>query len=339
MIKEFVPLRFVLILMIFFHHATDFAGGGWSAVAYFFVLSGFCMMLGYRDKVMAESFSYVSYIKKRFLRIYPLHWFTLLTAVCLMLWQEQPVRNLKTLVTNFLLLQSWVPDKAVYFSYNPVSWYLSTTLLAVLLFPMLLTFLERLKIRDSAFFGALILFAYSVIAFRMPIDERHAMLYIHPVARIVDFILGMYLARGYLELKKTEAAMNWIKNHGALLDIGFLAGMALFVLVAIVVKEPYKPISGLIWLPIAFSLLCLALGANCTTFLHCMLQAKAVRVLSQCSFSLMMWHIIIIRIVNNMPPVYGEGRIVDMVMKLLLSYVVAQISYYMIEKKSIIIKR
>ena len=56
MIKNLTSLRFVFILLIFFHHAGKYAGGGTLAVTFFFVLGGFCMTLGYKDKVFAEGF-------------------------------------------------------------------------------------------------------------------------------------------------------------------------------------------------------------------------------------------------------------------------------------------
>jgi len=311
MIKELVPLRFVLILMIFFHHAAGFAGGGWSAVAYFFVLSGFCMMLGYRDKVLKSNFSYAKYIKKRFAKTFPLHWVTLTVCVGLMIWQEHSFGSIRTLLTNALLLQSWLPNDGIYFSYNAVSWYLSTALLAIVLFPMLVGFLERLTMRDRGVFGGLILLAYAVIIYRMPSDDRHAMLYIHPVARLVDFILGMYLAYGYMLLKDNNRVMDWAKRHGVLLDMGFMFFLGVFLVEAMVVKESLHPIAGLIWLPIALSLLFLCMGRESGTLLHKIMQNKYVGIMTQCSFSLMMWHQLVLRYINTPPLWLRMGQCVD----------------------------
>ena len=82
MIKELTSLRFILILVIFFHHALpNYPGGGDMGVACFFVLSGFCYALGYGRKVKAADFDYRGFIKSRLAKFYPLHWITLLIAI------------------------------------------------------------------------------------------------------------------------------------------------------------------------------------------------------------------------------------------------------------------
>lgn len=307
MIKELVPLRFVLILMIFFHHAANFAGGGYAGVAYFFVLSGFCMMLGYRDKVMGSDFSYVGYLKKRVMKILPLHWITLLVTLGIMLVRRGTIGNVRNLLVNVVLLQSWIPDGSVYFSYNAVSWYLSTALFAIIVFPILVIFLEQQTTRDKFIFGLLILVVYLLVAFRMPNADRHAMLYIHPLSRLLDFIVGMYMAYFYFEIKKYERIRSWALEHGVLLDIGFFVGMMALMGIAIFTPDKVRTVAGVYWLPIVLSLLCLMLGVDSKTWLHRILQTNTTRVLTQCSFSMMMWHLIVIK---NITPLLGGGRMV-----------------------------
>lgn len=330
MIKELVPLRFVLILMIFFHHAANFAGGGSAGVTYFFVLSGFCMMLGYRDKVMENNFSYLGYLKKRMGKVFPLHWITLAVVVVLMLIAEHSIGGLRTLLANALLLQSWIPDMRVYFSYNDVSWYLSTALFATIMFPVLVSFFERIGKHDKWAIGVLLMVMYSVIAWRMPLDNRHAMLYIHPVARLVDFVVGMYLAYIWMVWRKNERLMLWIRNHGWLLDVGFVLAFVMFILIAVCANNDIRPIAGIYWLPIAVSLLCLVLGTGANTWLHRIMQNHMVGLLTRCSFSMMMWHSIIIESIST-----GGGEWRSLIVKLIASYVVSQISYCWIEKKII----
>lgn len=330
MIKELIPLRFVLILMIFFHHAANFAGGGWAAVAYFFVLSGFCMMLGYRDKVMENNFSYLGYLKKRMGKVFPLHWITLAVVVVLMLIEEHSIGGLRTLLANALLLQSWIPDMRVYFSYNDVSWYLSSALFATIMFPLLVIFFERIGKQDKWLIGVLLLVMYGVIAWRMPIENRHAMLYIHPVARLVDFVVGMYVAYVWMSCRKNECLMSWVKVHGWLLDVGFILAFMAFMFVAVCTSNDIRPIAGIYWLPIAISLLCLALGAETNTCLHSIMQNKVEEVMTRCSFSMMMWHSIVIEIIS-----IGGGEWWSFAAKLVASYMIAQGSFYLIEKRKI----
>lgn len=85
-IPELNTLRFIFMVMIFFHHmnnATMFPPGGAIAVTFFFVLSGFVMTVGYRDKILQPGFSYKTYIIKRMTKFYPLHWLVLGVMICL----------------------------------------------------------------------------------------------------------------------------------------------------------------------------------------------------------------------------------------------------------------
>lgn len=81
MIKSLISLRGIFILFIFLHHAGVYAGGGSMAVAFFFVLSGFSMTLGYKDRVLKPEFSYKQYIARRCIKFYPLHWITLIADI------------------------------------------------------------------------------------------------------------------------------------------------------------------------------------------------------------------------------------------------------------------
>lgn len=72
MIKNLTALRGIFILFIFFHHCLDlYPGGGTMAVTFFFVLGGFSMALGYRDRIMSSSFKYKDYLIRRCIKFYP----------------------------------------------------------------------------------------------------------------------------------------------------------------------------------------------------------------------------------------------------------------------------
>ena len=85
------------------------------AVAFFFVLGGFGLTLGYKDKVEKSDFSYKQYISRRIIKIYPLHWICLLATLPLVLLSFN-VKQIPVLAINAALIQTWIPVKAVYFS-------------------------------------------------------------------------------------------------------------------------------------------------------------------------------------------------------------------------------
>lgn len=206
MIASLQSWRFIFALMIFLHHFPVngkglFEAGGSCGVSFFLILSGFVMAAGYGEKIFSPSFSFGSYMKRRWARIYPLHFLCLLAAVLLsvksMTWQ-----HLLMLVPNALLLQSWIPIKEVYFSGNAVSWCLSDLFFFYAMFPLLGRFLFRKELRHSILAVGLLCILYFVLFLFIPEEKAHALLYIFPAFRLLDFILGMLLYAIYVHLKE-----------------------------------------------------------------------------------------------------------------------------------------
>lgn len=80
-----------------------YAAGGTAAVATFFVLSGFCMTLGYKGRI--NEIDYFNFVKKRIVRIFPIHWITLCVWLLLaLLLKNNFTINIKVLFANFFLL-------------------------------------------------------------------------------------------------------------------------------------------------------------------------------------------------------------------------------------------
>lgn len=197
------------------------------AVAFFFVLGGFSMTLGYRDKVFNSDFSYRDYITKRCVKFYPLHWLTLLAAVPFVLlsfsWTQIPV-----FFVNASLLQTWIPIKHVYFSYNWVSWYLANTIFFTAVFPFLLKWIVCATTKGRSLIAIGFVVTYTLVAILIPKEQHHAILYISPYMRLTDFVLGVFLALGFLKLK--EQSIDFLKN-------GILTQSFVFLLIALLVVE------------------------------------------------------------------------------------------------------
>lgn len=113
---------------------------GYLMVELFFVLSGFGMMMGYKNKIMANQISFAPYFKKRVSKGYPLH-FTTLILVSIIGF----IYVLKTGVTfvypnfdiyhfflNVFLLQDGIITTA--WSFNSPSWCISIFMVLYVLF-------------------------------------------------------------------------------------------------------------------------------------------------------------------------------------------------------------
>ena len=196
-------LRFVFVMMIFMSHfayrgISPFDAGGDCGVAFFFLLSGFTMSMGYGRSTADGSFRFGHYLRRRLLKVYPLHLLCLLMFLVLFRPQLDAILPL-----NALLLQSWIPDSTYYFSYNGVSWFLSTLLFSYLLFPIAYR-------KGNSFVLAVVLICCLAVYMLVPYDRINALLYVSPLMRFVDFFLGIMLYKLYCT-KKDVTIPGWVE--------------------------------------------------------------------------------------------------------------------------------
>lgn len=183
--------------------------GGWG-VSIFLVLSGFLMSYSYNNRDLPSTIKdCCRFSIKKIKKLYPLHLLTLITALVLVLYAEIRYFDIKhfilsvlEFIANFTLLQSWLPFKSFYFSYNGVSWYLSVCLFIYFAFPFILNTLRKTNNRRRVFYilGIYViqmLFSILVSIIKMPIgilefDKNFAewFTYIFPVFRLGDFTIG-----------------------------------------------------------------------------------------------------------------------------------------------------
>ena len=259
MIKSLTSLRGIFILFIFLHHCPGiYEGGGSMAVAFFFILGGFSMTLGYRERIKRSDWSYGDYITKRAIKFYPLHWLCLLLSLPTLYFY--PLSNLKAIGligVNAALLQSWVPIDSVYFSFNAVSWYLADTMFFALLFPVLCRIIMCAGKWGRAAIATAMAAIYTLVAVLIPAEMHHAILYISPAIRLADFVFGMYLAIAYMSLKELPESKR--------LGSGFLQAVSFLLIVLLVVESClltedarlfaplYWPLAGLLLLTVSLS--------------------------------------------------------------------------------------
>ena len=324
MIRELTPIRFILCMLIFAHHAYSYVAGCAPAVAAFFMLSGFCMTLGYKDRILTGSINYIDYLKTRFAKFFPIHWITLLAFFLITLYFGDVVINKRMMLSNVFLLQSWIPERSFYFSYNAIAWYLSTALFAYLCFPLLISLLYKIILRQRIFLLIAMLVGYGVVAYAMPKSDYHAMLYINPVCRCIDFVIGIYLAEWY---KSTE--IENLRKYGWLFDLGMIVSFVLLNVISMRTSDELRPISAFFWLPSAGLIICTSLASSASSILSRILSFSFVQRYTSCPFFLVMWSVCVVY-------VFGKLNIANSAWGVILffvTYTIAQISYYLIEIK------
>ncbi|MYV46700.1 acyltransferase family protein [Streptomyces sp. SID2888] len=211
-------LRFVCAIAVFCAHAyvTLSFNGDWtgtratvalvvgrSALSFFFVLSGFVMTWSARPGDTATAFW-----RRRAAKIYPTHVLTWFAALVLINWTGGQV-TARQAVPNLLLLHSWSPDFQINNSVNEVSWSLSCEAFFYLSFPLLIRFLPRVSGRQlwawttGAVLGVILLplIATTIMASEPkfpPFDvtfRQYWFVYLFPLTRLLEFVLGILLAR------------------------------------------------------------------------------------------------------------------------------------------------
>lgn len=271
MIKSLTSLRGIFILFIFFHHCLNlYPGGGSMAVTFFFVLGGFAMTLGYKDKIMKEDFNYRQYLTRRCIKFYPLHWLCILAVMplALLLFSGQDVPKL---MLNAALLQTWVPIQKWYFSFNWVSWYLADTMFFAVVFPFVLRWITGSSKNGKGLIAVLMAVVYATVAILIPEGMYHAILYISPYMRLMDFVLGIYLALGYLKLKESTQR----KWNATISQIAVLALIVLLVVESCLLSENATLFAPAYWIPVALLIMIASFsernggGKNCFTTRYC----------------------------------------------------------------------
>lgn len=218
------------------------AGGSWGA-SVFFVLSGFLMFYSYYGTGRIKTYGLLHSIKfgvNKIKKIYPLHIVTMSMMVLLTLfvYRDNPGIIIKDISSKFivdsLLLQSWFPNMDIYFSLNAVSWYLSVSVFLYIVFPAILFCFEKYRDKKTAVSVIVILLLLQfIMAFAVHyaqprigcnINIVHWFVYIFPLSRIQEFIIGCNL--GYIFVKK--------KNNEKISDRGYtLLESGVLLLIAI----------------------------------------------------------------------------------------------------------
>lgn len=292
MIKSLTSLRGVFILFIFFHHCLNiYPGGGSMAVAFFFVLGGFSMTLGYKDRVLNPEFSYRQYITRRCIRFFPLHWLCLLAALPMALmsfhWKQIPL-----FFINAALLQTLVPDEGVFFSFNSVSWYLADTLIFAVLFPVLVKWISKASTNGKIGILIMIAIAYIITTILTPTGKWHYMLYISPYIRLTDFVLGIFLAMVYSKMRE-RLEYNKVMKNGLISVLLIFSIIVLMVFESCLLQRPYRLIAPLYWPLIALLVLTASLSTGNGG--GKLLENKYLQHLGELSFTIFLTHQLIIR--------------------------------------------
>jgi len=217
-------LRLFAALAILLQHSEETLGVPFSSfspiplyfgVDFFFVLSGFILTFVYAD--IGHATGARAFYVARIARIWPLHLATLLIWLLVVPRGSWVIPGgehyvLETTLANIFLLQAWVPLFFVYFSYNAVSWSISTEAFFYLLFPWLgkdwgRTWYWKLGVVVAAVVLILCLCDWAGVRPLTGSNDfasvtTHGIVYISPFTRVFQFVVGMASALVFIRLRQ-----------------------------------------------------------------------------------------------------------------------------------------
>ena len=188
MIKTLTSWRGIFVLIVVLCHFGKLDGAlSLMAVTFFFVLSGF--LVTFKRGSMPVGFSFV---KHRFLRLYPLHWLSLALLLVTDVAIVHKFHYDWQLPVHVLLLQPWVPRSDVFYNFSTHSWFLGSLFAAALATPLLLRLARRLSLKVLWVIVAL---ACAVVVWLYGIATGEWLNYLRvcPAVRLVDYSLGLVL--------------------------------------------------------------------------------------------------------------------------------------------------
>ena len=224
-IRTLVSLRFFAVMLIVIHHLRYLfipnllhnENFGTLGVAFFLILSGFVISLNYtRFTCIRES---LNFLWNRIVRIYPLHLIAFFVCLTIFLFRGFPVA-MSTAIINISLLQSYFPSKEIYFSFNSLSWMLSTLFFFYIVFAV-----ANYKPRFFLWLYLISLVCLFLSVIYIETNQRGDnlwfrlwLLYIFPPNKLVIILLGVGTAR--LFLTYLNQLKGWIGIiRGTLLEI------------------------------------------------------------------------------------------------------------------------
>ena len=175
------------------HLAFAIFGQGATGVDFFFVLSGFVLTWSARPGTPARTVW-----RRRAAKVVPNHVVTWVIAVAGLVYFDPRSVSVVSSVLGLFLLQAWVPAESVYYAGNTPAWSLSCEMAFYFAFPLLLVLVNRLRDRrlwPAAIALVVVVLLIPALVLPLPTDTAYWLTYVFPLTRMVEFALGMLLAR------------------------------------------------------------------------------------------------------------------------------------------------
>jgi len=259
-------------------------------VSYFFILSGFIMIVAYHKK---DRINYFDYYKNRFARIYPLY----VLGLLLYLITRYSGFSFYKAFLYLLGLQSWIPGEAMILNFP--GWSISVEFLFYLIFPLLYNHFYSKGNKSVWVITAIIWMVTQVFCslyagslyYEGPHTESHELLYYFPLMHINEFLVG------------NLAGLFFVKNHKQKnYDVPVIVIFLLILLALIFVPLFYhNGLMALLFIP-----LIILISKNNGTLTR-IFSLKPLEYLGEASYAVYITHIPVLYILREILEQYNLG--------------------------------
>lgn len=286
-------------------------------VSYFFILSGFIMIIAYHRK---EKIGYRDFYRNRVARIYPLY------VVGLLLYFVTRYYDFGFYKTFLYLsgVQSWIPGKALILNFP--GWSISVEFLFYLLFPWLYNYLYSKGNKSIWVIAVLIWIGTQVfsnlytnsLSYKGPHTDSHEFIHYFPLWHINEFLIGNLAGLLFVRNRRE-------KNHDlaiALLFIGILLSLIFIPL------NFHNGLMAVFFVPVIYLISCNN-GIISKVF-----SLKPLEFLGEISYAIYIIHIPVLYIVRSFLWDYfqvSESNVIFWIYILVLMFVSA-VFYQFVEK-------
>ncbi len=295
--------RFLFIILIFLSHCvtesnrSPFDFGGESGVAFFFVLSGFVLSLGYGKRVAEGSFNARKFFITRLARLYPLHLLTMIATLALDS-RLGITYSFGQIMAHVFLVQTWTASSFYIGALNGVSWFLCDILFFYAIFALLYRWLMRCRVSGLCLFGVVLVVLYVPLALQVHDDDVNWTLYGYPLLRVIDFSLGIVLCRFWLSQRSQRIAARVERlSAGRATVLEMLAVAAVVGAWALYVGMPKSlRCASLFWPVMTFVTYVLAVADRGRGLLSRLMRLPLLMRLGGLSFEIYLVHLIMMRV-------------------------------------------
>lgn len=304
-----VMMHFGKHVFPFSHESISFiVKSGGLGVSYFFILSGFVMVIAYGKNLNID---FLSFQKNRFARIYPVYLLGLILVLFYILFFLKQEVGFEEIMLHVSALQAWIPETAL--SLNFPGWSVSVEFFFYLLFPFIYNYFYAKQKFKTILVVSIILWLFSLFFINWAlkgnifyISDKYTLNFLHcfPLFHLNQFMIGNIAGFYFLEKWKTQS-----KNY----DLHIL--LVIFILIALIkIKLPLDYSNGFLAIVFVPLILLLALNTGSATLLF---KSKAAVFLGEISYSIYILHYPIHLFVKHFLKMFG----INGELKLLLIYI------------------